>query len=471
MKRRILSETRFRSEATGWEFSDSLASGLEIGPRGGLVSAKPGSTVTVQGPGVHTRNGDRIELHFQLLEQGKGKLQFGFSGGMESALVTLDFKKKQVFLNTSDWTSPQPVTASSFKMLSQKLHVICIEKIEGEGGLVKNADLRVFLDGNQVLAEDDINVLPEMGVMLRVTATRMLLKRFVHRGVPSGVPEYLHVGAWQMLNRPCVDENLKSIFLGLEEASNQGVQLLLTTETSLTGLFPTHRVTKDRKPVEEAENKVQKFIRNLKNAPYVVVGLPIWESIPGHRRKVTRFNVSRVYDPDGGIVDTYAKIHSCETEFWHGYRLQEFDIYGVPVCMHICHDGRYPGVWTLPVMFGARLVLHPSNGGVASGSIDAFEKVRGITGSSHAFYIHVNGGGGSYIVGPQKYNNLIAVSAECKREVSTFPMIGPPQECLLDAKIRIWDAFGYWPVRSFRASEEVASAQLALYQAMGGRVK
>ena len=78
----------------------------------------------------------------------------------------------------------------------------------------------------------------------------------------------------------------------------------------------------------------------------------------------------RVYDPDGHTVSSHPKIHSCETEFWHGYRLQEFDVYGVPVCMHICHDGRYPGVWTLPVMFGARLILHPSNGGQVTGSID-----------------------------------------------------------------------------------------------------
>ena len=41
--------------------------------------------------------------------------------------------------------------------------------------------------------------------------------------------------------------------------------------------------------------------------------------------------------------------------------------------MHICHDGRYPEPWTLPVIFGARLILHPSNGGHVSGSIDAFE--------------------------------------------------------------------------------------------------
>ncbi len=66
-------------------------------------------------------------------------------------------------------------------------------------------------------------------------------------------------------------------------------------------------------------------------------------------------------------------------------------------------------------------------------------------------------------------NSLIATSAECRRDNARFPMVGPAQECLLQAKVRIHDAYGYWPVRSFRASEAVANAQLALYRSMGGK--
>jgi len=138
--------------------------------------------------------------------------------------------------------------------------------------------------------------------------------------------------------------------------------------------------------------------------------------------------------------------------------------------MHICHDARYPELWTLPVMFGARLVLHPANGGNVSGTVDAFQScAKGSTVTSHAFYIHVNGGGGSYIAGPQKYNNLLAVSPECHKDAATYPQVGPPVEALIHAKIRVHDAFGYWPVRSFRASEEVAKSYLALYKAKGGK--
>ena len=245
---------------------------------------------------------------------------------MESATVTLDLARRRAVLR--------------------------IEKSQGRGGLVKLADFHVTLDGTTFLKVCDVNVLPDLGVALGVHRTRVLLRRFVHRGAPTDVPEFLHVGGWQMLNRPSVADNLDSICRGV---------------------------------VRAAERKLRRFIKDVGNAPYVVVGLPVWESVPGHRRRKTRYNVSRVFDPDGDAVFTGPEIHSCETEFWHGFGVNEFDVYGAPVSMHVCHDGRYPKTWTLSVMFGARLVLHPSNGGTVRGGIDAFESGSGrATSTSHA---------------------------------------------------------------------------------------
>ena len=152
--------------------------------------------------------------------------------------------------------------------------------------------------------------------------------------------------------------------------------------------------------------------------------------------------------------------------------LNEFEVFGVPTSLHICHDGRYPELWTLPVMFGARLVLQPSNGGYVKGSVDAFEATaKRDSGTTHAFHINVIGGGGSYLVGPLRHGNLLAASPECRRDNTAFPMVGKPQEGLFYARIRVADAFGYWPTRSFRASEATAEAYLSLYRTLGGRTE
>ena len=418
-------------------------------------------------PCIHTRNGDSVEVHFDQPGKRGARIDFGFAGGMEHATVSLDFGRRRAILRTSEWTKRQPILECRFKLRRRSTHVLRIEKTEGSGRLVKMADLAVLLDGDEILRAPEVDILPEIDVSLRSEGVG--INRFVHRGAPSGIPDRLRLGGWQMLNVPSIEDNFASLKRGIARAAEDGVELLVTTETSLTGLFPSKRVTQDVDPVARAERKLRRWIRGAQDAPHVVVGLPHWEGRPVRGRKRTRYNVSRVYDPDGQVLFTGAKIHSCEPEFWHGYRLQEFDVNGVPICMHICHDGRYPEVWTLPVMFGSRLVLHPANGGTITGSIDAFERgANQSTWSSHAFYMHVNGGGGSYIAGPQKFDNVLAVSAECRRDAPSFPAVGAPEECLFTADIAVDEAFGYWPARSFRASEQAAEAYVHLYRARGG---
>ena len=87
---------------------------------------------------------------------------------------------------------------------------------------------------------------------------------------------------------------------------------------------------------------------------------------------------------------------------------------------------------------------------------------------SHAFHINVNGEGGGYITGPRRDGDVLAVSPESRRDNEAFPMIGPAREGLFHSQIRVHDAFGYWPTRSFRTSEAVAEAYLALYQSIEG---
>ena len=472
MRKRILNDNRFQGAVSGWRWPSEPSPGLQITAAGAVLSAAAGKRTGLHGPGVHTRNGDTIELHFSVSAKDKGALRFGFAGGKEHAVATLDFRKHRVSLSTSDWTRPQPVASASLSLRKRETHVLLLAKTETPGGgLIKNADIRVSLDGVKVLAAHDLNILPEMGVSVGVAGTRLLLRRFVHRGKPSTMPETLHVGGWQMLNRRSIEENMASLRRGLRQAAGEGVDLLVTPETSLTGLPPAGSAAKNPRFVTAAEKGLRRFIRGLKNAPHLVLGFPDWRRVDAHRRRKTRYNAARVYDPDGKVISTCTKVHACEPDFSHGLRLNEFDILGVPVCMHICHDGRFPNTWTLPVMFGARLILHPANThGKVRESIAAFEaRANAATGSSHAFYLHVNGAGGSFLAGPLNHNRVMAVSSECRRDAPSFPMLGEPQEGLLHAQVRPDDSFGYWPTRAFRASETIAQAYVQLYRSMGGQ--
>lgn len=470
MHRRVLDEHRFRGPRDGWAWPSETPPAFQTTTGGTVLSPLPGKRISLHGPGVHTRHGDSIELHFEILEHGSGALRFGFAGGKEHVIATLDFRKARISVHTSDWSGPQPAASAPLPVRERDSHVLLIAKTETSGGgLIRNADVRIALDGAEVLTTRDLNVLPEMGVTVEVAGMCVLLRRFVHRGRPSGIPEYLHIGGWQMLNRRSLADNLDSIRRGLRLAAEAGVELLVTPETSLTGMPPARAITAASACIPKALAKLRRFMRTLKNAPHLVVGLPLWHGVPGHRRRTARYNGAHVYAPDGTLVASCAKVHECEDGFWHGHQLNEFDVGGVPMCLQVCHDGRYPDVSVLPVMFGARLVVHVANThGQIKRSIDAFEAwAAGTVGATHAFCIYVNGAGGSCIAGPGT-KRLLAVSAECRRDVPSFPMMDKPQESLFHARIRVHDSFGYWPMRAFRASEQIAEAHTALYRAMGG---
>ena len=474
MATRILSHTDFTRPHDAWIYPEPAPASKprrRTRRQGGYYAvAAAGQPLVFNGLGVHTRNGDTIELQFQPLTPNRGGMSFGFTGGFEGALVKIDFRRAVASLFVTDWSRKSTVSTAPIKLTGGKLHNLRLEKTEGRGQLVKMANIRVLFDGKTLLAADDLNILPELAAQITVDQTEMWLRRFVHRGTATGIPEYLHLGGWQMPNVADLEVNLSSICRGLAKAAESGVRLLVTPETSLTGLFPKHAVTQRRQPIQQAERKLRRFICDLPNAPYIMVGLPTWQSVSGHQIKQTRYNTCRLYDPDGHVVLAGAKIHSCENEFWHGYQLNEFEVDGVPIAMHICHDARYPDTWTLPVMFGSRVIIHPSNGGLVESTVDAYESAcRHSTLTSHAFYLKVNGGGQSCFVSPQKYNNLLAAPDECKRDNPAFPMTGRISECLFSTNIRVHDAFGYWPVRSFRASESIAESYLNLYLACGGR--
>ena len=452
----------------GWVWPVA-ADGVESVPGGARLRSTSDEALSVAAEDVHTWNGDAIELTFRPEGDARGALEFGYAGGAERAVAVVDFAASPLALWTSDWRLRQPVASVRIDIAPDRDHVLRLRKSDGGGNLIRMSDLELSWDGRRVIHEPNQDVLPEMGVRLAVRNQAILSRRFVLYGTQPAVPEYLHVGGYQVLNEPSIEKNLEAMCRGARRASELGIQLLLTPETSLTGLFAEHEVTQNPAPVREAEDKLRKFLAELPDAPFLVVGLPVWHRDPEHPDRVVRYNVSRVYDPDGAILTDCPKIHSCEVDFWHGQSLNEFEVHGVPVSLNVCHDARYPDTWTLPVMFGARLILHPANGGAPRCSVDGLECLANAAAtSSHAFYLHVNGAGGSYLVSPHKYDNLFDTSLESRRDNAAFPMIGEPVECLLHANLRIHDAFGYWPVRSFRLSEASARAYIDLYRARGG---
>ena len=76
----------FRGPAPGWDWPPRDAGPLGITRAGGLLRPGPRKPVVIGAPGVHTRNGDSVELVFDPVSTRRGTLTLGFAGGMEHLL-------------------------------------------------------------------------------------------------------------------------------------------------------------------------------------------------------------------------------------------------------------------------------------------------------------------------------------------------------------------------------------------------
>ena len=125
-----------------------------------MLEASAADSVHLRGPGVHTRNGDSIELRFRVLGSADGQLSCGFDADRhEHARVGIDLASGEISFTTSDWTVPQPVAKVNRTIGSDEPHTLTIEKVEGSGDLIKNADWIVDLGplagerGGELVAE------------------------------------------------------------------------------------------------------------------------------------------------------------------------------------------------------------------------------------------------------------------------------------------------------------------------------
>ena len=208
---------------------------------GARLSVPPGESFVLRGSGVHTRNGDSITLRFRAPESDSGSLQFGFDADThEHARVECNFERSVISLSTSDWTIPQPVASAPMFLAAGESVVVVIEKSEAGGNLVKNADIGVHLDGQQVLAADDLEALEALraevedlpATVTQEQQTRGFLERVINDTepqVPLEVPHH-HV------------EVVRAIYKSSEE--NQPVALPLDKDDpwySFKGRFAAGR--------------------------------------------------------------------------------------------------------------------------------------------------------------------------------------------------------------------------------------
>jgi hypothetical protein len=404
--------------------------------------------------------GDTVEIGFVRDAPRRGVFQFGFLAGFEFITFEMDFEQQRLAIRTHEFHKSQPRFAGRFPVGATALRIV--RRRDRLPGLpYEGSRVDVFCDGALCAEVGAIDFLPESLFMFGLKgAGEVSLSSFAISGGARPRPEYVHIGAWQQSIKPTTAENVECLIEGVRQAARAGVRILVTPETSLTGLRESPELHQ-RSHIQAELKRFRKAVAGIRDAPYTLVGYPEWidgAAVDGATLKKVRVNAHRFVRPDGSLGPMMAKVHSCEAGLWHGRRYNLQRVAGVEVAVGVCHDGHYQDVWATGVMGGARLCLHPSAGGNLSGSIPAIlDGYRNLGGSLDAFWVRVNAGGGTAIVYPvrnrKQPDTLLAVPKDLTRDSPTYPAYSTMGDLLAHATVRLWDATGCYPLRTLRSGK------------------
>ncbi len=149
-----------------------------------------------------------------------------------------------------------------------------------------------------------------------------------------------------------IGANAKAIIAALEREAAHKSRLVVFSECVLSSYDHKLMRSVTQEQVDAALTTIRDACRRLDL--YAVVGSPYYEN-------GKRYNGAFVIGPRGQIVKRYTKIHKVEGAlFEEGDQLAIFRIDDVPTTIMICHDERYPEIFRIPVLAGAKVGIYIS---------------------------------------------------------------------------------------------------------------
>ena len=444
-----------------WEVAPDDKWSFEISPgQGRFVSESEGRAEIYQRPCCLP--GDTVEIRLVPGATRAGLFALGFVDGFEYTRVELDLSSGNLAVYTHEFHKPQPRLETNVTTEFNCIRLVR-EKDVLPGLPFDGSRIVLLLDDQAVARVGEIDLLPESHCMFGFKGPgEVSIASWSISGPARPRPEYTHVGIWQHM-RDTAHESVDALIEGVRQGTEAGVQILVTGETSLTGLRPDDPELEDCVLIQTELSRFQRAVAEIKDAPYTLIGYPDWvpgDQVEGATLDSVKVNRHVFVRPDGTLGPPMAKVHSCEEGLWHGRHYNFQRVCGVEVAMGICHDGHYGDVWRLAVMAGARLCLHPSAGGTPSGRV---QEVRARHAAQHdlgcdAYWVHVNSGGGSAIYYPRTTalikDSLLVATKDITEENPTYPEYSSMGDQFAHARVRLYHAIGCYPMRTLRAGRE-----------------
>ncbi|MGQ9651058.1 MAG: carbon-nitrogen hydrolase family protein [Phycisphaerae bacterium] len=216
----------------------------------------------------------------------------------------------------------------------------------------------------------------------------------------------------QFENTADIVENARRMIAILEAESAAGTRLVVFPECSLS----TYSANVVRALTAEQIDAALKTVREAcgRVGIYAVVGSAYIEN-------GKRYNGAFVFGPDGRLTKRYTKMHVVKPElFEEGDALAIFRIGDVPCTIMICHDERYPEVFRIPVLAGAKVGIYISCESKTQEKWDNYRsQVIGRAVENQISIIHCNSGAGGADEGSHGHSRIMTATGKVLAEAST----------------------------------------------------
>lgn len=224
----------------------------------------------------------------------------------------------------------------------------------------------------------------------------------------------LRVGLGQVRLSADVDECVGKVVAMLDQASQQELDVVCFPEAMIGGYYSVHFGSVD--DVDWAA--IDKGVRAVRKACKAAkVGAAIGASIRRDDGRI--WNVFLLLSKSGNVLGEYAKCHLTGSDrrcYAPGEDVELFGFYRVPVGLQICYDQRFPELWRLLGLKGAKVVFHGSCGLKADDTwkIPVVEAhIRSRAAENGYFVVSVNAGGPFQNWGSVIYDPLGVEVARC----------------------------------------------------------
>lgn len=225
----------------------------------------------------------------------------------------------------------------------------------------------------------------------------------------------MQVACVQLDGREKLDDNADRIIQALEDEAARRTRLVAFPECCLTTYEPKIIAKLTQEQIDAALARIADACKRLDI--YAVVGA-------AYTSGGKWYNGAFVLGPNGKTVKRYAKLHDVNSFFTDGNELAIFRVDDVPMTIMICHDERYPEIFRIPVLAGARVGIYISSESKTEKKRDNYRsQLIGRAVENQIAVIHCNAGNGGPDGGSHGHSRIVdqagAVLAEADQKPGT----------------------------------------------------